>query len=1131
MPESLISLEGGLDLRSASINAPKGTLAACYNFEKDQGPGYARRLGFARYDGRICGPEIEDALVIKFLPTNAFGTFQYGEQVVIASAGLPTFTGILIAQVGLGTLGSLTIAYPISDYTDWVDITTYPSGTTVTGQSSGALVTSIQAPPCLMNDDSLGIFQYDSIKRAAIGMHSASVGAVPGRNESPLDAIFTYGNNSYAIHDCVAFTYTGGSSVLTAATKTNISEGNCLRENATGKQMGIILSVSVASGSFEQANAAGTIIVYDFPLGQALPALNAKIDLYNATNTTLLKSSAFTMNVSADPATTRAIMYTTYEQYVKTQPYITYGTKGIKPPKYFAVAPPTWTRCPLTRELPYTTVNVPADPLNNCFGPTGSNFYSTYEYSRLGLTAAISNNQALNTGEKFPTAALDVGGGRWVNPNNILVQDAAVAAYPAISNNTGLVTAALRGTTFDFSAIPDGSLILGVQFRFRANSTLTGSYYASNIFLTSGAFPNGVSTHNKAGPGQLLANALTDYTYGGPTDCWGEALNTTIIKDTSFGVQLAFTKSNAAATQQVFVDAYAMTVYYAPTTRTVYIRNQDPSVATNQDVPANIIHYSIDSGDFQSRSAVGVLTVTFGTTEAAGTSAGKTRRLGPGNEIRTAPSSVINAPGGVLLGFVAEEDYPTSFPPGYALDANLSRYEAITSNFWDVPEGDAAYIVNGVEYASMYDGTFQVRMRTGRGNNDDCPRHVASHLRYLHLGFGNGSVVWSATGKPLTFTGGSAAQGAGGINFAEPITGMLTLNGQTLGVWTDRSTRGLQGTDPTGQDLSAGYVPTVISPAINCIEYSLVNLVGEAVWMSYRGVETIRSVNAYGDFETLPLSAPAQLWLQGRLQVDLRIGSIPSRLVYSIGVRNKRQYRAYFADGYCFTLTLFDAGDLPVCTVQRLARPNATTAPSGLNDEPMNAGVIRHIYNGTRTDGKELILACFENQNPAIIPAAGGSNIGPYFPYGIRIDCGYADDIQPAMPSWIELNGIYATYPTKEAQFQSLTLFLNAYGGTQINTYSKFDFDGPIIDTNYKGSQTVPSVGTQITNTTMPVIETRAFIPVPGRWQKIDVSGQGRCLKLRFDLTQTNALTNPVLVPMRLTHVSVTTNERSLDRT
>lgn len=1125
MPESLVACEGGIDMRSASINAPKGTLSNCYNFEKDQGPGYVRRLGWCRYDGRITGPEIEDAVVCQFLPGNlSGGPFLYGEQVTISSPGLPNLNAIVVCQIGIGLLGSLTLAYPIQDFTDWYDITSYPTNTVIVGNVSLASISSLQVPPCLMNDDTLSIQAYDSIKRAIHGMHSKSVLACPGRNESPLDAIFTYANGSYAIHDCVIYNFTNGKSAGVVSQQP-ITEGNKLRLNVGGASMGTVLSVNITSGSLDAGNAAGYVVVYDYPLGQAFPAVGARIDLLSATGA-LLVTSMMVFASAGDPNNTRAILYSTYEQYVKDYSFGgKYGQAGIFPPGFVTSAPPTWVRVPLTRELPYATVGVAADPNNNCFGPTGTNFYSQYEYTRTGLTSTLSANNPLSTGEQFPTTAIDLSASKWANPNNILVQDGATSDYNPISGSAGIVTAGLQGIGFNFSNIPDGSQILGIQFRFRAKCFTNGGYHASGINLIGSAFPQGISIHNKGGS-QFPTTSLTDFTVGGPTDSWGEALNTTILKDPSFGVQMNFQKSNASANEVISVDAYAMTVFYAPVSRTVYIRDQT-SGTTNRDVACNIIHYCIDNGNFQARNAVGVLTVVFAT-EASGTAAGKIRRLAPGNEIRTAPSSGTNVGGGVLLGFVTAEDYPTSFPPGAALDTINSRYEVIDANFWDVPSGRAAYIANGVEYATMFDGQYQVRIRTGQTVVNDCPRHLTSHLRYLHLGFASGAVVWTGTGRPLSTIG---AVGAGGLNFAEPVTGMLTLNGQTLGVWTDRSTRGLQGTDPTGQDGTAGYVPTVISPAINCIEYSLVNLVGEAVWTSYRGVETIRSVQAYGDFETLPLSAPAQLWLQGRLQVDLRIGSIPSRAVYAIGVRNKRQYRLYFADGYVFTLTMFDAGDTPVCTIQRLSRPNATTAPAGVNDEPTNAGVIRHIYNGTRSDGKEIILASFENQNDTVVPAANGTTlIGPYFPYGVRIDCGMADDIQPYMPCFVEFNAIYAGYPTQKQQWDGGTIFINSYGGTQVTIYTKLDFDGPLSDMQGSNNKAIASnndVRTQ--NVVLPVIEPKAFIPVPQRYMIFDIAGEGRMLKIRLDCAQTIALTNPVLCPIRITHLSLSTDGQELD--
>jgi len=301
-----------------------------------------------------------------------------------------------------------------------------------------------------------------------------------------------------------------------------------------------------------------------------------------------------------------------------------------------------------------------------------------------------------------------------------------------------------------------------------------------------------------------------------------------------------------------------------------------------------------------------------------------------------------------------------------------------------------------------------------------------------------------------------------------------------------------------------------------------VNLVGQAVWTSYRGVETVRTVNAYGDFETLPLSAAAQLWLQGRLQADLSIGSRPSRALYAIGVRNKRQYRLYFADGYVYTLTMFDAGDQPVSTFQRVERPNSMTTGTVPNTFPTNAGVIRHIYSGTLSDGKEVILASFENQNSTVVT----TGITPYFPYVVKIDSGYADDVASYMPCFMELAAIYPAYPTIDNQWQSATVFVNAYGGSQLTLYTRVKFDAPIIDFTFF-EEVIKSDDPDVRQETqiLPLIEYRAYIPVPQRYLKFDTQAEGRMLKLLIDGTQKPALLNPALVPVRITHISLTTSE------
>lgn len=1124
MPETLIALEGGLDTRSASINAPKGTASNMVNWIKDQGPGMVRRLGWARYDGCVQGPEIDDGIVVFINPLLLVGTFQYGEQVIFVSAGRSNLNAFYLGTVNLGgSLGTaMCFAYPVQPFTSWDDPTTYPTATAITGLSSGANVPSLLLAPTLMNASTIPVLAYDGLKGAIQNAHASSVGAVPGRNESPVDCAFTFSDKSYAIHDCMVLTFYAGSTVTPL-------EGHVLVNSADGVVVGKILAINTKTGSWPTFDATGTVVIYDHAVGLALPAVNSFFDLYSADGTTLVQTRVMRYNGLGDPQDTRALIYSTYEQYVKNYPTKQFGQTIIDAPPWIGnFGPPTWARVSLTRELPYTCVGTASG--NGGFGPQGTNAYSIYEYSRQGMTQDIANLSPVTTAQTFPTIATDLSGtGAWTNPNNILVQDGNVATSPALAN--GNVTSYLRGTAFDFSSIPEGSTILGVEVTLRAKSTLVSTYKDYDIRLTSSAFPNGMGAMNKA-RSAFVTNALADYVYGSSTDLWGEtALTDTIVRDPSFGFVARWQKYTAGvSTAQV--DAYSIKVTYVPPTRTVYIRDQTIAGAPSQDIVAKVVHYSIDGGKFADQTATGVLTLVMDGAEYAGTAAGKIRRLATGNEIRTQPSNpATNAAAGNLLAYVAAEDYPVSYPPSYALDAVSSRYEVIDANFWSSTDGRAAYLANGSEYASMFDGTYVVRIRSGRPTAQDNPRHLAAHLGFLHLGFDSGTIIFTGQGHPLSVLGQLTS---GVYNFGEPITGMLTLNGQTLGVWTDRATRGLQGNSPTTTGGGSGYTPIMISPAINCIEYTLVNLIGEAVWCSYRGVETVRTITAYGDFETLPLSAPAQTWLKGRLQVDLIIGSRPSRALYAIGVRNERQYRVFFEDGFAFTLTLFDAGDLPVCTIQQYARPNARGNFTGANTQPINAGVVRHLYNGTLSDGKELIFACFENQNPDVVPASGvGTSTGPYFPYVARLDCGYLDDFAPYMPNWIEFNAFYAGYPSQQQKWGTVTLFLNAYGNTQVTFMSKLDFDGPIFEYTYIKDTLVPS-DTLVQSRTfvLPNTEQKAYIPVPQRYMTTTIGGQGRCLKLLIDGTQTGAFTGiaPARTPFRITHLSLETDPLKTDK-
>jgi hypothetical protein len=816
----------------------------------------------------------------------------------------------------------------------------------------------------------------------------------------------------------------------------------------TGLKLGTILEVNVASGDWlgSGVTAVGTIVIYDMDINTAWPANTDRLDLYDATNTTLLQANfcRFVSNLAsaADPSATRAALYSTYEQYVKDllDLPLQYGPTSVPPAR--STNAPTWTRVRFGRELPFQQAGASAAI---GFGPLQVNGYSVYEYTRLGLTSDLNSLTPITVGPINPTTASESNTvtPQWTNVNGIL-SNATNATYA-----TGLasqrVTEFITGVNFaGLSAIPADATILGLTFTMAVLDTVAVQTFTDfSVQLVGSGFAGGFSSTNKAAHDAGFTLALVDHVYGGANDTWGEQLTPQILQDPTFGVTVRFQRTATAAANPVMTTQnWRISVTYAPKTRQVYIR--DPTAVTVTDVAATVVDYQIDSGDFLTTTATGVLTVVIGATEAAGTNAGKARVIGRGNEIRDQPSTGANVAHGNLLAYTSGSDYPITFPPSSALDAAVSRYEVVDGNFWDIPSARAAFLCNGVEYATQFDGTYFVRIHTGRPAKQDNPRHVAIHgnpTPYLYLGFQAGTVSTTGGGHPTHYIGSPDPQT---FVFGEPITGMLSVNGQTIGIWTDHSTRGLQGNNP------ATSTPFMISPAINCIEYTLVNLVGEAVWTSYRGVETLRTVNAYGDFETLPLSAAAQLFLQPRIQVDARIGNRPSRALYAIGIRNKRQYRLFFEDGWFYNLTLFDAGDLPVSTTGRLIRPNASVmegdASAPYNNDPYNSAVIRHVYNATRSDGKELILATFENQNTTVCLAANGSTLGPYFPYGVRLDCSYTDDVLPTLPCWIEFNAFYTSYPTQSQQFASVTIFVQAYGGTIMSVYTKADYDGPIYD-------------------------------------------------------------------------------------
>lgn len=167
------------------------------------------------------------------------------------------------------------------------------------------------------------------------------------------------------------------------------------------------------------------------------------------------------------------------------------------------------------------------------------------------------------TGPKAPTAAVTASeapwsDNDWVNPANIY--GAGEAIVIAATFDAKDQTYVLKASGFDFSAIPAGSTIDGVQVVINARYTVAiGEIDLCQLLDASLAK---VGTNQYSTP-QALTTTAADYTIGGATDKWGNALDAAWVKNANFGVAIGclaggFGNNNV----DVFIDSVTMEVWY-----------------------------------------------------------------------------------------------------------------------------------------------------------------------------------------------------------------------------------------------------------------------------------------------------------------------------------------------------------------------------------------------------------------------------------------------------------------------------------------------------------------------------------------------------------------------------------------
>jgi len=177
----------------------------------------------------------------------------------------------------------------------------------------------------------------------------------------------------------------------------------------------------------------------------------------------------------------------------------------------------------------------------------------------------VSAQGSTPVGPNAPGTAATVGPGvqPWANPNNIKVEDGALATCTLFNsppiNPPNTPSEYLTATNFGF-AIPGTATVLGVKVEIKKRQVSgTSAVYDSSVQLVAGG-----STQNK---GKLTAwsGSLSFYTYGGATDKWGSTtLTPALVNDPAFGARIAVQCTGDPGSGAVAgVDFIRITIYYS----------------------------------------------------------------------------------------------------------------------------------------------------------------------------------------------------------------------------------------------------------------------------------------------------------------------------------------------------------------------------------------------------------------------------------------------------------------------------------------------------------------------------------------------------------------------------------------
>lgn len=957
MKQAVIPINGGLDLVSDQASVPQGTAQSCLNYEVGNVRGIRRIDGFSRWDGN---PRLSFRAIYMQaigLPSTV-GKAAVGTKVTVSYTDVENVVrsvSAVIAERVVSVYDPNGGGVGVPFYAITVTLALL-GGSDIVDTASAAVLATISGDGY---QDTQGT-AYSTLPFEYIpsySLYSSLVSALPGDSTTRIPGLHFFKDKLYAVVDLVAM------EVATINTVTGLLEGAELSKTSGGASFGTV-------GTIRPSTTAGNVIIeiVDFVAGTTF---SSGQDIYIGTT----QVADWYATATAEKA---ALYCADWD-----------GAGG-------------WTRVDLGRRVEY----------DEGAGTTDATAFFL-PYVRRGFIDEIDANELQNSGWVGADSWDSIGGGQ---PWNSLGTAPELAAEQSIDGKgtvgastvgTGNYTQTLRAF-FSSSAlnIPAGAVVRGVEVRIHRWKTGANNVYDVNVSIskTGGA---GSVNKGRAGVAYPVAGAGPPYgsavTYGADNDMWGLSISPAEINDGGFNVHLMCLQE---ASTSAVIDEIAVKVYYQDQTRKAYVYDSTQS-PTDQEI--EIVHYTVSEGSATNGTGDrrGVLVLNPSKTVPDDE---KPWQFQAGQAIRTQSGGA-----GVVLAYLASDDEPIFLASSNALAAESSRYQFTTASPYARDDADVIFIVNGAEYAYMFDGTYALPIQTGLLAQYEKPRHAAWTGNYLALGYKTGSIAISDLGEPLTYLSTSSL--AAEIGASDRVTGLLNLKGDSLGVFTERTIFAIQGSDSTQ------FVRTTISPDSGAIEYTVCD-VGVPMFCDYRGISTIATTDQYGDFNRGRLSWEATPWLLDRLQSNRRNEAVDKTVVAALPIRNKNQYRVFFKDGWIATLTMQgqDSSEVAI-TTQRYY--------GDWQDRDVSAIRVLGLCAGVTSTGQDVAFMSFATDAESA-----------RFRYVFQIDAGRSFDGEEIIAQWmgqpLTLGG-----PFINKSYVQLGAQGKAYGYAALKVYAATEFTNP----------------------------------------------------------------------------------------